>query len=234
MNTSSPLAELLQAATELVEAHWNQKHTAMLLSTLGHQLSARGLDVPKLLQGRKLSEALRDGADQLSVQRVREDSPIMGVLPKSAGGQAATALAELASSRTGATHDLPRLSPVIWAAFTKPLAAGKARFIRLEPLNFVDEARGAEANELVVTSSEIMLRGDLAAAEHSQKAFDSVKEWASHNGVPFESLLFGRPTKATSSINTKSALERMVAVLSHEQKKRLMLPMDIVETLLKS
>ncbi len=233
MNKSPELTELLSSVPELVNAYWRQKHSAMLLSTLGHQLTARGMDVPRTLQGRKLSEVLRtDLSELVSVERVRPDSTIMGVVPKEAAGQATQAFAALAKSEVS-DNQYPRLNPAMWAAFTKPIAPGMSRIISFEPHNFVDQQRSPHASELTVTAQDLVVRAELPPADHTRQVFESVRRWLERNHLSMDKLLYSQNTKGGGIKSDNTLLARVMNTLNQEQKRRLLLPLDIVETLSK-
>lgn len=233
MSTPQELPELLKAAANLVSSHWKREHSALLLSTLGHQLSAQGLDVPRILQGRKLSEVLRNEASEVMVERASPDSTVMGVVPRSAEGQASKAIAKLTQNEAS-TNAPPRIHPAIWAAFTKPIPEGASRFISLDPPDFKDEQRVPGTTELTVAPTDIVPRGALTPSEHNQKTFDSLSNWLQRTSTTLSEVLYSQGARTNPIKAGDTLLARVMSALSSDQKKRLTLPLDIVEALLKA
>ncbi len=214
---------------DIVEQHWKTRCRALLLSQLGLQIKNRGIDLSAELGGGKLLDWIkRDLHDSLRLIQHPQHLLVTGLVPASA--QLPEPIDALFSSDSKGS---PRLSPPVWAAFTKPLNTGARRIVTLSPSfrfhDITNQDVGASAIEVSrsqVDACTAELEADADGA--SLKIVPRVMEWARAAGVPHSAIVFA-PKKGERRDLT--LLEAIFVALSPAQLTRLAMPLDIAKKL---
>jgi hypothetical protein len=202
----------------LIEEHFEAGNGRYYLSQLGVQL---GADRKRLeeLTGQKLATYLqatfefqmgRTGASQNVLYLVNPTGP-----------------ADVPETRTG---PLPRYAPQFWKAFSVPIATGERRFIDLDSFAF-----GPDEAPLRVSGSDVREIGsEYLALDNSRTARDvatKIEEWLESQKL--DSSRFLRHPKIVSR-KTVHLLDQLIGALDDGQLARVVLPLDVVRTLMKS
>lgn len=128
----------------------------------------------------------------------------------------------------------PRFHKSFWAAFSKPLPAGKTRYIQLGlPFHFEDLDREAEAPEgyVVVEDNFIAPAALEQGPERSAFVFTQVEAWLEKIGYGPE--MFLEPKTRTSSEYSRTSFLEILSGLDKRDLERIVLPADIWLKLIK-
>lgn len=216
---------------ELVESYFRDKGQGLLLSRLGQTLRSRGVDLQAALAGRKLSDAIeQELGDAIALTVSLVDPKIVSAVPK--GKQPAVAPAEAAPAPP--QPSIPRISPTVWAAFTKPLEDGHVRTLELSPPSFsnVAEAQGVVLPRSIQPQDLTQRIAGTSKYDYEQEVFTKISAWIKTHGVDLREITADTVSMRHSS-SKKSLFDQLFERLSDDQRKRVSLPIDVVETLLR-
>lgn len=234
MSSVDPTTHFRNSVLDLVTTHFAQLGQGLLLSQLGMLLRNQGVDLGAALCGRRLSETIRtDFAEELKIVSGVADPKVLRVFP--VGATAPTAPATTTDVLPGvATQSsrLPRIAAGIWAGFVRPIPAGMQRQLVLDALEVEDVPTMVDAGGALLIRPEEVIprRPDESVQDHANRVFASIKSWLARNSVDLDKIL----AKSAYRKPAQSMLEQLLVALTPEQRKRVDLPLDIVETLLRS
>lgn len=236
------LEALRKDVVELVTEHWQEHGKAYLLSRLGLTLVRRGFNLQATLAGRKLAAYIStELADVLRVVSPPSNSLKSGVVPVTAdlsGGLEAlfTAPTPLADG----DGQIPSLVPAFWAAFTRPIPPDRVRTLSLAPrvqFQDVSVAAATQSGKKVVGPEFIVSPGAHGNGTYKAAVYSSIQRWLSSNDVELAAVLASSPSSAGVTVQSRgesgSLLERLTSALTHEELRRISLPLDIVARLAK-
>ncbi len=213
---------------ELVQQHWSEHRTPMLLSTLGN------LDGGVIsAQVKREYDGLRSFLEQILGERLlvvehSQQQTIVGVVPRTEDTDKVKDWDPLLE-KTRSEHVRPRLNPVLWAAFRKPLAQGKERFVLLDDrgIRFADVASAhPPANGLGVPSERIV--GYDATVE---KTYEHVREWIESNHLDIDQFRHSASARDSQNLPSNDLLGRLINALDAEDLRKVSIPMDVVAKL---
>ena len=235
MSSIDPTNHFRNSVLDLVRAHFTQLGQGLLLSQLGTLLRNQGVDLEVALHGRRLAEALRtDFADELKIVSAVADPKVLRVFPVGVSApQTAAVTTPDPRAAAAATQRprVPRIAAGIWIGFVRPVPAGMQRHLLLDALE-VEDAPAAESSDgaLLILPTDVVGRlPNESIRDHATRVFESISGWLSRNNVDLDKIL----AKSADRKPARSMLEQLILSLTLEQRKRVELPLDIVEALLK-
>lgn len=209
---------------EEVERCWSTRHEPLLLSKLGQLAAARGFVLHQELGGRKLSQFIQQElADELEVQSPNDTGILLRAIPKNLLG------AEAAPTFDNKPDGSPPagLNRAFLSAFGRPIADGYERWVRIDPpIRYRDlpsDQRAADGYVQIERSFLISPAGDV-------EAFAQATKWLSAKGFEIQKFMLKAKTQARSD---KSLLSQLIEGLTESELKRVSLPLDIVEKLMR-
>lgn len=230
--------ELSKAIIEKVNSYWDTNQHACLLSLLGKMLNEDGFNSKAILVGRKLKDYISaELSSELKVLHPSGNPVKVGVIPVSA--DVSKGIETLFVSPESSEERVPHFPYAFWAAFTKPISAGKIRTLKLRPkIQFQDLPNSTVENEeLVVEEQLITPRENLNSVEYKAKVYSNIKSWLKLNNIRENDLLTGLPNPASEPevgrVESSSLLYQVLNALTEEQLHRVSLPLDIVSKLAK-
>ncbi len=215
---------------DMVEKAFQASGQGVLLSRIGQGLRAQGVDVPALIGKRKLSDYIRSElSEEIALSTSASDPKVVSALPAGKVPAAPTTPTDVKVTQPA----LPRIATTIWAAFTKPLAADQLRSLEIAPPSFVDLPNSAQFEHPIkaLSHTDITLRdAGTSKADYEQKVFEKITGWLVKNGLSVQQVT--ADAVASRNVNTtKTILEQLCERLSEDQKKRVSLPLDVIERL---
>lgn len=227
----SALPDFKTHVRELVESYFRDKGQGLLLSRLGQTLRTQGVDLSAALAGQKLSDFIeQELGDTISLSASLVDPKIVSAVPK--GKQPAVAPAK--TVRAAAQPSIPRISPTVWAAFTKPLQDGHVRTLELAPPSFSDapEVQGVVLPRSIQQQDLTQRAAGTSKVDYEQEVFTKISAWIKVHGVDLREIT--ADTVSMRQANSKKSLfDQLFERLSEDQRRRVSLPLDVVETLLR-
>ncbi|WP_353076202.1 hypothetical protein [Stenotrophomonas sepilia] len=215
---------------QVVGDYFGAKKKGMLLSQIGQALTKQGVDLHAALAGRRLSEFIsKELSDSISLVVSPVDRKIVSAVPLASKSAASEVLkADLESP----VVPIPRIAPAVWAAFTKPLQSGLVRLLDVERLSFSDSSEtdvGGVA--FCIREGDILEKGSaLSRSQYEREVFQRIISWINGHGIDLV-----RVTAAGASLRQsnerKSLYESILDRLSEDQRKRVLLPLDVIELL---
>ncbi len=215
----------------LVESYFRDKGQALLLSRLGQSLRTQGVDLQAALAGRKLSEVIEDElGDVILLTSSLVDPKIMSAVPKCKQ----PAVVPSRPEPEPAQPPIPRVSPTVWAAFTKPLQDGQVRSLEIYPPSFTDvpESQGVLLRQCIQQKDLTLRAAGVTKSSYEQEVFSKISAWLATQDVELREIT-AETVSARHANSRKSLFDQMYDRLSEEQRKRVSLPLDVVESLLR-
>lgn len=217
---------------DLVESYFRDKGQGLLLSRLGQSLRSQGVDLQAALAGRKLSEVIeQDLGDVISLTTSLVDPKILSAVPKGEH------LAPVTPPKPPPAPDqpsIPRISPTVWAAFTKPLPDGHVRILELAPPSFSDipEAKGDLLQRCIQPKDLTTRDSGVSKSSYELEVFQKISAWLTAQGIELREIT-ANTVSMRHAHSKKSLFHQLYERLSEEQRKRVSLPIDVVESLLR-
>jgi hypothetical protein len=215
---------------EIVEEFYRAKGRGLLLSQLGQALRKQGIDLQEALVGRRLSEFIEaELGAAISLVTSPVDRKVLSAIPL--GAKAASAPVQKAAPEASSPA-IPRIAPAVWAAFTKPIQPGSERVLDVDRLAFIDlPAAEAAGSAYCIPSSDVVVRKPgCSRADYEREVFGKISAWLGKHGIELErisaSALAGRHSNIKMSL-----YEQFVDRLSEDQRRRVALPLDVIEAL---
>jgi hypothetical protein len=252
-NVGEKKVTIASALERIVEKHWEEFEAPIELSLVRPLLEREGISTDQIVSTNKFSDVIASITDRLSVHMFRdlEHPTVWRLAPSRIPLERARGIPRK-SSGDGASRN-PRIKYPTWSAFIKPLGLGKRRFI--DPKNdykFIDiSERPDNRQDLLEITSEDQAGGikDDGMLDYD-KVFDNIAKWCLKNHIEIQSLYDSNKDKnnlineknanyPAHSIAGNSVIERGIMkrnlgpshpldALSHEEKTRILVPLDIV------
>lgn len=226
-------ADFANQVRGLVESHFGETGQGLLLSRLGQTLRSRGIDLPAVLAGRKLSKFIEDElGDAVTLSASLADPKIVSAVPV---GRQPPVNIKVKASVAEPTPSIPRISPTVWAAFTKPIPDGHLRTLELSPPSFSDVPQAqASALSQTISAEETTQRvpGDSKSA-YEQRVFVHIKAWLEKHGVALKEIT-ADGVSMRHAHSKKSLFNQILDRLNDDQRRRVSLPLDVIEALLRA
>ena len=224
--TDSPQPEDIDSQiTDLVEQHWQEHQTPLLLSRLGNQVSSENALLAKA-QGGGLGNYVRHRlAERVRVIRHSVNSTITGVVPASMAPETVEEInALLEKTRRGSSATKHRFHPAFWAAFRKPLNESNRRYISIEePIRFQEFSEESHPSGFVEVSKNYI--SDLAMDD--DQTLQNVENWLTKNNLQKDIYLIDSKSKPDPD-HPRNFLDRLLFSLEPEELSRISIPLDII------
>ncbi|MNN27977.1 hypothetical protein D3C81_1415300 [compost metagenome] len=222
--------ELNDIIRKKVETWFNQSGQGLFLSTLGLDLSKNCHGFRELLDGRKLAEYIQtEMQDTVNIIEHSTNRLIKIVVPVQRGETTEGASEpELSVANEG----IPRYKRGVWLAFTRPIIDGQKRVIKLVSSPFFKDVPSCDEvpEGFVAIANEKISQGERTAST----VHKNIQAWLSENRLTPAIAEMGDTNEFEKNASGTSILERMLSVLNESELKRVQLPLDIVNKLLKA
>lgn len=209
---------------EEIERWWTNKHEPLLLSKLGQLAAARGFVLHQELGGRKLSQFIQQElADELEVKSPNDSGILLSAIPKN------WSVVEAALPIDDKPDGSPPagLNRAFLSAFGRPIADGFERWVRIDPpIRFRDLPSDQRPTEDYVQIDRSLLTNPSSDFE----AFAQANKWISAKGFEIQRFMLKAKAQVRSD---KSLLSQLIESLTESELKRVSLPLDIVEKLMR-
>ena len=228
MAVSLPDSTLNRQLLNIVQEHWRQHRSAILLSQLGSQIDrAESLQI-KDDYGSLAGYLRKELSDDISLLHSRASPTIVGAIPADAetnGDKDPETLLLYTPKRS--QRSSPRFHPAFWAAFVKELAPEVRRYLSVGP---PPRFRDLEQEETQENSIEIPREYITGTDENAGRVHESISNWLHNNRLEEANFLSG--VDATHAhVPSDDLLGRLVVALSPDELRRMSIPMDIVRKL---
>ena len=228
MTNSLKETDIDRQIVDIVQAHWTERHTPLLLSQLGSRISR---DDAEKIKGEfeNLASYLRHKlAEHVHILQSSENPTIIAAIPAEAREDESidvNAMLSRTLRRPGSA--LPRFHPAFWAAFIKGLDPQTRRFISVGPPPRFQDVSGEETpiDSTEVTSEYIVGSDDDVAVVHR-----SIRKWLGDNHLD-ESPFLAEVASKRPQLPSDDLLGRLLLSLTSEELKRMSIPLDIVSKL---
>lgn len=219
--------EIGNRVERLVQKHWSEHGTPLLLSALGnHEEGAISRQI-KLEFG-----SLRSFLDEVLSNPIRvvehsSQHAIVGVVPRNKETDSIEHWDPiLEKTRSDAVR--PRLHPALWAAFRKPLSQDKARYVFLDNgVRFSDVPLEQHQAGGIKVPRELIL-GIHASVE---EMYAGVQEWIKANNLDIEQFSLSATAQDARKLPSKDLLGALIDALDAEDLRKFSMPMDVVAKL---
>jgi hypothetical protein len=222
--------DVVGAVAALIGAQWGRDGKAILLSNLPAMLN-KTVDLKTALRGKKLSARLReaDAAEVVKVVQSPRFSLMWGIVPAHAEIDDLNSVFPSAANASSQAESVAKIRPAIRLAFTRPLAEGMERHLLLDGHPRFQDVL---ADEAVPEGSRPISRESLCDPDSSDdEVVEKFSQWAQQHAVDSSKylgqLMVASPSKGQSRAGG-NALERFLAALTNEERRRVVLPADIV------
>ena len=220
--------ELANRIVQLVEAHWTEHKKPLLLSDLGSLENGAIGKVAKETSG-SLKAYLQDHlSDRVTVVQHSSKLAVIGALPAGAEIDEDLSIDDLFFvSQKQTVQSVARYHPAVWAAFRKPLANDKLRYVSRDGvLHFVDVTTESAPEGFVKLDGELIDAGD-----GDPRLIESrILQWIDQNGLDVTRFLLKR-TASGSKFPSNDLLSEVLTSLEVEDLRRISMPLDIVQKL---
>lgn len=215
---------LADRIAELVEEHWREQSTPLLLSQLG---SADQGNIGR--SAKQLSTNLAGFIGDRVADRVRIVGgsivpPVLAALP--ANVEEAVDVDDLLSKlrRERSSTRVQRFHPAFWAAFRVPLDESKRRFVSTRvPIRFQDTSLdGSDRAGFVEVQREYITEADDAAVHQR------ISAWLQTHELDNEAFLVTDNATAPTDLPRDDLLGRLLVSLESDELKRMSIPLDVV------
>ena len=227
MNTDSN-AELSTRIVQLVEEHWNEHKSPLLLSNLGNSdygaIGRQAKDRSGTLKA-YLQAAL---SDRVKIVQHSSRFAVIGALPAGTELDDDVNVDDLfPAANAQDRHSPARYHRAIWTAFGLPLTKDKGRYVSADgPVRFVDVTAGSAPEGFVQVDGEL-----IDSADGDPKSIEGrILEWVADNDLDisrFQIKTQGRDPRIPSS----DLLSQVLDALELEDLQRISMPLDIVQRL---
>ena len=227
MNTDSK-EELSDRIVRLVEEHWAERKTALLLSNLGNSDHGAIGRHAKDRSG-SLKAYVRDAlSDRVKIIQHSSRFAVIGALPAGAELDDNVNVDDLFPVADAQDlHSPARYHRALWAAFRLPLSNDKGRYVSADgPVRFVDVAAGSAPEGFVQVDGELVdpADGDPRSIE------GRILKWVADNDLDV-SRFQARTQGPDPGSPSDDLLGQVLDALGPEELRRLSMPLDIVQKL---
>ena len=225
MTESPPPENLDSRITDLVERHWQEHQTPLLLSRLGNH---SGGEISRLVKEQRtvLGTYLRDQlADWVQVIQHSANPTITGVVPASATLDTDEEIdALLEKTRHGSSGPVLRFHPAFWAAFRKPLDESNRRYMSVSaPIRFQESSGENQSNDFV----EVPRTYISDSAMDDDQTLQNAERWLTDNELQKDIYLTNAKPKSDFG-HPRNLLDRLLFSLEPKELNRISMPLDII------
>lgn len=214
---------------DIVQEHWRECGTPLLLSQLGSRISREDAAGIKYEHGNLVTYLRSKLADRLYVLQSGKNPAIIATMPADAKEDAIDDDAILSGTLRRPETAFPRFHPAFWAAFVKELDPQTRRYVNIGPPPRFQELSGdtmqSDADATEVTSEYVVGTDDDVAAVHS-----SIRRWFGANRLD-ESHFLVEAESQHKQLPSDDLLGKLILALAPDDLKRMSIPMDIVSKL---
>lgn len=219
-------AELAGRIVELVQQHWQEHQTPLLLSRLG---SADQGEVGRLARALSpnLAEFLRGQvADRVRVVGGSDNPTVMAAIPT--GISRSIGVDELLKRRQERDTTKPqRFHPAFWAAFRVPLNDTDRRYVSTRmPIRFHDSSLDEPTGSGFVEIDRQYIADSDADTVGVQEL---ITAWSDANGLDLRTFLSNK--KTSFELPANDLLGHLIVALEPEDLRRMSIPLDVVSKL---
>lgn len=218
--SARPLDEFDRRIVDSVRQHWTDEQKPLLLSELG----GRGdIGVRAKNEEGSLANYLRVRlTDSVAIIRHSIKSSIVAAVPAGAAdGRDFDSLLEKPVGHPPDTRQ-PRFVPALWAAFRRPLEAGKERYVSVKrPIRFVDVVAGEHPENRIAIRRECI--------SDAPGVIERINQWIEENELDRAPFLFEE--RAGERLPSNDVLGRFLLALDSGDMERISIPLDIVNKL---
>ena len=228
MAVSLPDSTLNLQLLKIVQEHWTQHRSAILLSQLGSRID-RAVSIRIKEEYGNLAGYLRKELPyDISLLHSSVNPTIVGAVP----ADAATSDDEDPETLLLYTPKRPqrssrRFHPALWAAFVKELAPDARRHLSIGP---PPRFRDLDQEATLENSIEIPREYIIGTDENAGRVHESISTWLQKNRLEEVNFLAGVDAP-NAHLPSDDLLGRLVVALSPDELRRLSIPMDIVRKL---
>ena len=228
VTTSKQPAALESQIIRLVREWWDEHQTPLLLSRLGNQDNGEIARQAKEQAGSLGAYLQRRLSDHVQIIQHSTNSPLIGALPANVDlGAIGDVNLLLDQTRSQAPRTVQRFHPAFWAAFRKPLAESKRRYMSIQtPPQFQDVIPDDRPDGSTEVDRKYVVDPEAEVTEVQQ----TIQSWLADNGLESTAFLATRTT-ATAQLPSDDLLGRLLLALESDDLKRLSMPLDIVDKL---
>jgi hypothetical protein len=236
-------ADVREFIVQSVTTHWTKNQAALLLSAVGVSLIKNGFNISEIFEERRLTEIIsNDFSSEIKVVRANTSAQKIGLIPKKEYEEGKEDSYFKKQEKPQVKLKKPSHIPnVIWLAFSRPLATDYNRYIFTEPkLSYKDikAKNGTSGKRAGILVDRVLIVTD---SDNNQINHDSliknVDTWILENlsEVSKESpKSISAPGFNATAIAKDSLLHKIITSLSPDELARTVIPLDIIEKLLKS
>lgn len=223
---------------QIVRSHWSSTGKAFLLSWIPGALAKHGVDLPSVLRGRKLKDAIQEeGRSVLRAIRHPDYQLVWAIVPIDAP---ATNLKDLFpfSKQTDALaeKDSVRFGRAVWSAFSKPLKPHQRRYLEIgPPSKMYDLAEsepppplGLEVDPSLIYGAQPSLVPIEERDEHIER---TIRKWAADHKIPIDKLTPANRLPTIGEYHDATIDLIDFSDLSPAEKGRILIPLDILPKL---
>ncbi|ETV37711.1 hypothetical protein SOJ65_18450 [Pseudomonas aeruginosa] len=226
-------AELKKKILELVNEGHTQKNQGTLLSTLGILITKTGIQLKEVLENQKLGDFIaRELSEEIEIIGAPQNPAIKIALLRSLSPQSEDLIPEIKKSEPSEKN---RYIRAIWSALSNEIDPGFKRVIKLgdhPQYKDIPESTNTPENHIELPSKFITTESKFPEEKLRIAELDTnIKRWAEESGISIESLVYKKQQREEKP--QKSRLEKILSLFTQDELKRVTLPLDIVEKLLK-
>ena len=217
--------ELDSRITDLVEQHWQEHQTPLLLSLLGSQ---DGGEIARRVKAHHtgLRAYLRHRLeDRVQVIQHSTNPTITGVVPASATlGTDEEINASLEKTQHGSSEPVLRFHPAFWAAFRKPLGESNRRYMSVAtPIRFQDSSGENQSNGFV----EVPRTYISDSAMDDDQTLQNAERWLADNELQ-KNIYLTNAKPDPDFDHPRNLLDRLLLSLEPKELNRISMPLDII------
>lgn len=207
------LARIQQRIKVLIENQFAKGKPSYFLSQLGNELGDEDRKLLESLTGKKISQFVADTFNYAIGRSGQHDNILYLIAPEGAPAPAGPA---------------PRYNNRFWAAFKVPTADGERRFIDIETFEFAPDAIELSAPEERVREIDSQYLPKVGDAPTTDEILTYINQWLSAQKLDQGPFLAQR---RKHNWKQETILTSMINALDKDQLKRVILPLDVIQTL---
>lgn len=225
MTDSLQIEDIDSRITDLVERHWQEHQTPLLLSRLGNEDSGEIARLARAQDGGLGNYVRHRLADRVRVIQHSVNPAITGIVPASMAPEMVEEInALLEKTRRGSSAETPRFHPAFWAAFRKPLDESNRRYMSIEgPIRFQESSEESQPNGFL----EVPRTHISDSAMDDDQTLQNAENWLTDNNLRKDIYLINTESKSDSS-HPRNLLDRLLFSLEPKELGRISMPLDII------
>lgn len=229
MTHSSEESGIDRKIVDIVQEHWRECGTPLLLSQLGSRISREDTEGIKHEHGNLVTYLRSRLADHLYVLQSGKNPAIIAAMPADAKEDTIADDTMLSGTLRRPETAFPRYHPAFWTAFVKELYPQTRRYVSIGPpprfQELSDDTMPSDADATEVASEYVVGTDEDIAAVHS-----SIRRWLGANRLD-ESHFLVEAESQHKQLPSDDLLGKLILALTPDDLKRMSIPMDIVSKL---